>query len=407
MYDRCTLSLLVILLSACQSEDRRRTAPLANFLLVAGDSTFWIREDGGELRVRGSPIQIARVDGKFYELYSTDDDRSYYDAILVGQRVYRRDLLTGDSAIVFDDTTVASLARWYGREHPSSRPLEADEEPSDDPHIDVAGEVEILEQLGPFLSWEYHIDGNMIGTGEWHTVRRGVADVRTGAAATLPQLLGDSVAARIWKVGANLWANAVDSVLASQDIRAPAAARALGDFNYDSTSFSLLLDDRSPAIEFAASGRGARAGGTLLTLDLIRAPEPAWWNDVAYSLPLMSSDTGVDRWRTGTTRIEVRYDTLGGPARLVVIDSGGREWLLARVPTPGRRIYWLGDAGDTTLHALERAFDEAASYSGDTRAASAPVLKQKLADVRFAAGVRVQVLSPAERRLTLISAARR
>lgn len=405
MSGRRTLSLLLLLLCACQSENRRRIAPLANFLLVAGDSTFWVREDGGELRVRGSPIQIARVEGKFYELYSADDDRSYYDAILVGQRVYRRDLLTGDSAIVFDDTTVASLARWYGREHPRRRPLEPNEEPSEDPHIDVAGEVEILEQLGPFLSWEYHVDGNMIGTGEWHTVRRGVADVRTGAVATLPELLGDSVAARIWKVGANLWANAVDSVLASQDIRAPAAARALGDFNYDSTAFSLLLDDRSPAIEFAASGRGARAGGTLLTLDPVRAPEPSWWSEVASSLPLVSSDSAVDRWRGGPNGVEVRYDTLGGPARLVVIDSGGGEWLVARVPAPGRRVYWLGDAGDTTLRALERAFDEAASYSGDTRAASAPGLKPKLADVRFAALVRTRAISPTERQLTLLSAA--
>ncbi|MGI9078779.1 MAG: hypothetical protein ACR2G6_15835, partial [Gemmatimonadaceae bacterium] len=185
-----TLPHVFLLLCACQSENLRRNAPLANFLLVAGDSTFWIFEDSGELRVRGSPIQLARVDGKFYELYSTDDDRSYYDALLVGHRVYRRDILTGDSAIVFDDTTIASLARWYGREHPARRPLESDEEPSEDPHIDVAGEVEILDQLGPYLSWEYHVDGNMIGTGEWHTVRRGVVDIRTGADATLPELLG-------------------------------------------------------------------------------------------------------------------------------------------------------------------------------------------------------------------------
>ncbi|MBC7788833.1 MAG: hypothetical protein H7Z74_02710 [Anaerolineae bacterium] len=382
MSDRRCLSFLLLLLCSCQGDSPRRSAPLANFLLVAGDSTFWIREDAGELLVRGSPIQLARVDGSFYELYSTDDDRSYYDAILVGQRIYRRDLLSGDSAIVFDDTTVASLARWYGREHPARRPLEPDEEPSEDPHIDVAGEVEILDQLGPYLSWEYHVDGNMIGTGEWHTVRRGVVDIRTGAAATLPELLGDSVAARIWKVGANLWADAVDSVLASRDVRAPAAARAIGDFSYDSTSFSLLLDGRSPAVEFAASGRGPRAGGTVLTMDPIRVPEPSWWSEVLLTLPLASADTSVEKWHSGRNRVEVRYDTLGGPARLVVIDSVDGEWPIARVPTPGRRIYWLTEAGDSTLHALDRAFDEAAGYSGETRSASAGGAKPRLAHDR-------------------------
>jgi hypothetical protein len=36
------------------------------------------------------------VDGRFYELNVTDDDRSYGDAVLVGQRVYRRDLENDD-----------------------------------------------------------------------------------------------------------------------------------------------------------------------------------------------------------------------------------------------------------------------------------------------------------------------
>lgn len=384
MSARRTFLSFLALVCACRGEEPRRNAPRANFLLAAGDSTFWVREVGSELRVRGSPIQLAHVAGKYYELYSSDDDRSYYDAILVGQRVYRRDILSGDSAIVFDDTTVASLARWYGRAHSRERPLRPDEDPSENPRIDVAGEVEILEQLGPYLSWEYRVDGSMIGTGEWQTARRGVVDIRTGAAVSLTELLGDTVAARIWKEGARLWGEAIDSVLSSRDARAAAAARALGDFSYDSASFALLLDGRSPSIEFAASGKGPRAGGTLLTLDAIPAPEPAWWHDVAGNLPLPSSDSTADRWRGEANAVEVRYDSTSTGALLVVIDSAGAEWKVARVPSPGRRMYWLNDAGDSTVQALERAFDEAAGYSGDTRAASAGVIKGTGSGVRSA-----------------------
>ena len=73
--------------------------------------------------MRGAPLQLARVDGRLYELYVADDDRSYEDAILVGQRVYRRDLVTGDSVLVYQDTLVPHLARLYSRLHPDDRPL--------------------------------------------------------------------------------------------------------------------------------------------------------------------------------------------------------------------------------------------------------------------------------------------
>ena len=63
--------------------------------MAAGDSTFWVSSDSTGMRVRGSPMLLARWDGRFYEVYVADDDRSYYDAVFVGQQVFRRDLLTG------------------------------------------------------------------------------------------------------------------------------------------------------------------------------------------------------------------------------------------------------------------------------------------------------------------------
>src|SRR4051812_6217391 len=85
--------------------------PAADFVLAAGDSSYWVTSDHGTVRMRGAPLELARVDGRFYELYVEDDDRSFEDAVLVGQRVYRRDLVSGDSLLVYEDTIVPHLAR--------------------------------------------------------------------------------------------------------------------------------------------------------------------------------------------------------------------------------------------------------------------------------------------------------
>src|SRR5205823_14083959 len=77
--------------------------PTADFVLAAGDSSFWVTSRNGTVSVRGAPLELARVDGRFYEVYVEDDDRSYEDAVLVGQRVYRRDLIAGDSLLVYED----------------------------------------------------------------------------------------------------------------------------------------------------------------------------------------------------------------------------------------------------------------------------------------------------------------
>ena len=37
----------------------------------------------GETHVRGAPILLAHYDGRWYELYTTDDDFSYDDALLL------------------------------------------------------------------------------------------------------------------------------------------------------------------------------------------------------------------------------------------------------------------------------------------------------------------------------------
>src|SRR5687767_6906927 len=118
--------LLVLALMACRTE--RVAPPRAEFLIAAGDSSFWVRSLNGRLKIRGAPLQLARLNGRFHEIYVADDDRSHYDALIVGQRVLRRDLLTGDSVAIFEDTTAASIERWYRGEHPNDPRVPAEDD---------------------------------------------------------------------------------------------------------------------------------------------------------------------------------------------------------------------------------------------------------------------------------------
>src|SRR4051794_18481478 len=120
-------SLLIALFAAAACSDAGRTKPLASpppateFILAAGDSAYWVTTGASGVHVRGAPIELARVDQKFIEVYVVDDDHSYDGADLVGQSVYARDLHTGDSTRIFTDSLVPALARQYAREHPDEK----------------------------------------------------------------------------------------------------------------------------------------------------------------------------------------------------------------------------------------------------------------------------------------------
>src|SRR5262249_21750207 len=104
---------IALAVAACArpSDPGSQPPPAAEFLVSGTDSTFWVATTNGGTRVRGAPLVLANYDGKFYELYSADDDYSFPDASLVGERLYRRDLISGDSSLVFADTVVPRVAK--------------------------------------------------------------------------------------------------------------------------------------------------------------------------------------------------------------------------------------------------------------------------------------------------------
>ncbi len=430
---------VVVVVAACERrpEIHPPTPPRADFLLAAGDSTFWVTTGPKGVRVRGSPLVLARYDGKFYEVYVTDEDHSFYDAVFTSQRIYRRDLLTGDSMAVFLDSGVVAASQRYAVVHPDEQPLQSDEDASDDPSSSVTGEVDIVDVHGPYLSYEYRgtetakgaasadglgAEGGRAGGGGGggggggrQILRRGVIDLRSGVRITpralFGQVGGDSAVARGHRAFAATL-GAIRAARASGNERARLAAEAARSFVFDPNSFALIDTDRDPGAQFFAPARGARAGGLTLPLTPVSVPEAAdldWWTAERVSLPIGGPDSASDVWTRPGLEIVARYDTTGGPQEgqgvVVAIrqvrdaraaagkpaagaggaggrrEIAGREWRVGRFPSPTRRLYWLDrpQLDSAGRRALVRAFNESALYGDDARSARhehAPATRQ-------------------------------
>src|SRR5688500_4481605 len=63
--------------------------PLAEFLVSAGDQTYWVQSDHLGLKIRGSPLILARAGGRYYEVYVGEVDVAYPRALFAAERVFR------------------------------------------------------------------------------------------------------------------------------------------------------------------------------------------------------------------------------------------------------------------------------------------------------------------------------
>ena len=225
------LGMLAALGIACA--ERVRQAPGAEFIVAAGDSTYWVRSEGSGIRLRGSPMVLARLDSRFLELYVVDDDHSFENALFVGQRLYQRDLVSGDSTEIFRDTLVPSLAEKYARAHPDARRLGPDEDPGEEPGVSATAEVSVLGVHGPFLSIEYHVDTSGASDEGWHMTRHTVVDLRSGTHATLADILGPAESGVVLDRARKLYQETVDSIRRDTRPAAQRAARSIGHFRFD------------------------------------------------------------------------------------------------------------------------------------------------------------------------------
>ncbi len=343
----------------------------ADFLLTTADSTYWVSSGPNGLRVRSAPILIARVEGRLRELYSTDVDRSYFDAVFVGQRVFSRDLVRGDSVELMADTAVAALEQRFRREHPAERLLDKDEEAAEDPSISASASIDILDVHGPYLSFEYHTDIDVKRNGpavDRHTGRRGVLDMRTSSAVTLSQLFGAPSAERLLKGAAEEWGVASRALAAQGDSAGRAAVDAVRGFAIEPASFSLDARDGKPLVVIAVPGTRSGSATEPVALTPQSVETPSWWREVAPLLPAGSDS--VRRWSRSPVQVTAR-STDAQHARLVIRDGNARDWDMGIITAPAQHLLWLDSSISTEdRRALERAFDESATSSGTTQVAT-------------------------------------
>ena len=353
--------------------DASKRPPTAEFIVAAGDSTYWVRSGPSGVTMRGSPMVLARHDDRFFELYVVDDDRSFENALFVGQRLFQRDILSGDSTEVFGDTLVPAWAADYESRNPDARRLSPDEEPQEEPAHSATSEVSVLGVHGPFLSIEYHVDTAGAGDDSWHMTRHAVIDLRTGKAVTLADVLGASEAPGVIGRGRKLYGETLDSIRSDRRPLAQRAAQSIGRFRFDPNSFSITAPNGTLMIAFSAPGQGSGGEGFVLPIRPIPVAEPGWWSRARTALPTSTRER-EEHWSHGGYVVKAAYDTSARPARLAIVDSAsGREFPIGGVAAPIHRIYWLDipPLDRPQRAALTRAFDEAALYDDAARADAA------------------------------------
>ena len=365
--------LILFALAACGTKNRTSSEtpppPQAEFLMATQDSTFWISTSGLNVRTRGAPITLARYDGRFFELFLADDNLSYPDALLVGLRVYRRDLASGDSTVVFTDTIVPRIAREYASSHPGVRPLSPDEDGNQDPTTQATADVEVVDVHGPYLSFDYHVDVAVRGRDPWHATRRGVIDLRSGRTARVEDIFPPSVASTLIDSGKRELVSAIDSLRHHGGESARRAIAALAQTRFDERSFVLTVPDSQLAVEFGVPLRGTDAPDEALALEALTPPHPSWWPEIAHEFATAAAD--VDRWQHyGESGYDVvgRYDSSAETARISLSDRA-HEWAVRVVSAPVLHVFWLDrpPIDSTQRRALTRAFDEASLYDDATR----------------------------------------
>jgi hypothetical protein len=106
--------------------------------------------------------------------------------------VFRRELATGDSTVIYDDTTIVQMSDAYHQQHPRARLLRPDDDPDDDVDISAVGETDVLNVLGPYVALEHRVSIERADDTGGDDTTRAVIDLRNGKAVAFDHMLRDT-----------------------------------------------------------------------------------------------------------------------------------------------------------------------------------------------------------------------
>ena len=188
---RSLVFLVFLSLSGCSLPDAN--PPHAEFLVADASTTYWVRSSPRGISARTSPLILTNADNRFYEVYVGEVTRSYEDAIFIREPIYRRDLLSGDSQLLFEDTRISAWERSYLKGNPDARLLDPDEDNYDDVEVAATGESEILAVAGPYVLFDRWATLEKNNVHEADSARSAI-DIRSGKSIPLQALVRDTTA---------------------------------------------------------------------------------------------------------------------------------------------------------------------------------------------------------------------
>ena len=169
------------------------TPPTAEFLVADASSTYWVKSGPGGISARTSPLILTNADNRFYEVYVGEVIRSYEDAIFTREPIYRRDLLSGDSKLLFEDVRILAWEKSYLEGNPGARLLDEEEDGDEDLVISAMGEAEILAVAGPYVLFDRWLTLERQDFQQADSARAAV-DIRSGEPIPLATVASDSAA---------------------------------------------------------------------------------------------------------------------------------------------------------------------------------------------------------------------
>jgi hypothetical protein len=372
---------LALALGACGPLPRDVARPQAEFLVVSDDSTAWVRTSADTVLVQRAPMMLTTLDGRLVELYLSEESIDFDEASFLAARVFRRDIVSGDSALVFADSTVLRSLGAFLRANPSAERLPDDQPIAPDVRA-VEASISPLGIVGSTLGLDVHVD-RTVGELGTHDTYRATIDLATGRRLPLAAVVSNRAAADAIVAARQQLAAAVTLAGRRAGTVGVAASRALSALTLDTLSYSLVRRGDSLAAQFLAHDEQVideARDSHWYALTPLPLPSPTWWSAARGSLPEDQADSSM-HFRVGSLRLAVRSDS-SEISHVAAVTSGGLRSVL-RMRGPVRRIIAINDSliapAGQWRRALQRAFSESGYTSDEVRAASLRVRARQTA----------------------------